>query len=328
MATGASTPGGQGSSHVPVRALVIVLAIQVALGIGLVVWGTQGFPLPGGADDPDPAAPAGSAASVAPVRSTAGRFDGAWAWGLLREQVALGPRPAGSDASRRLAARLASLLPSGRLEAVPGDPPGMQNVVGTLPGTKPAIVLGAHYDTLDVPGFVGANDGASGVAVVVAAARALRRIDRPEGAPELRFVLFDGEEAPPGVEFLEGGVRGSKAYAAAHAKEIGALVLLDMIGDKDLAIPREAGSDRALWAKVRAAARRVGTQGAFPNRVSGAVLDDHTPFQERGVPSIDLIDFTFPVWHTTRDDMSAVSARSIEAMGETIVELLRSGRLR
>jgi glutaminyl-peptide cyclotransferase len=130
------------------------------------------------------------------------------------------------------------------------------------------------------------------------------------------------------VEFLEGGVRGSKAYAAAHATEIGALVLLDMIGDKDLAIPREAGSDRALWAKVRAAARRVGTQGAFPHRVSGAVLDDHTPFLERGVPSIDLIDFTFPVWHTTRDDMSAVSARSIDAVGETIVELLRSGRLR
>jgi hypothetical protein len=328
MATGASTPGGQGSSHVPVRALVIVLAIQVALGIALVVWGTQGFPLPGRADEPDPTAPAGSAASVAPPRSTAARFDGAWAWGLLREQVALGPRPVGSDASRRLAARLASLLPSGHLEAVPGDPPGMQNVVGTLPGTKPAIALAAHYDTLETPGFVGANDGASGVAVVVAAARALQRIDRPAGAPELRFVLLDGEEAPPGVEFLAGGVRGSKAYAAAHAKEIGALILLDMIGDKDLAIPREATSDRALWTKVRAAARQAGTQSAFPNRVSGAVLDDHTPFQERGVPSIDLIDFTFPVWHTTRDDMSAVSARSIDAVGETIVELLRSGRLR
>ena len=88
MATGASTPGGQGSSHVPVRALVIVLAIQVALGIALVVWGTQGFPLPGHADDPDPTASAGSAASVTPPRPTAARFDGAWAWGLLREQVA------------------------------------------------------------------------------------------------------------------------------------------------------------------------------------------------------------------------------------------------
>jgi glutaminyl-peptide cyclotransferase len=331
MATGASTPDGRGSSHVPVRALVVVLAIQVVLGIGLVVWGTQGFPLPGSADEPrDPAsaAPAATAAADAPPRSTASRFDGAWAWGLLREQVALGPRPAGSDASRRLASRLASLLPAGRLEAVPGTPPGMHNVLGTLPGTKPAIVLGAHYDTLDIPGFVGANDGASGVAVVVAAARALRRIDRPAGAPELRFVLFDGEEAPPGVKFLEGGVRGSNAYASAHATELSALVLLDMIGDRDLAIPREASSDRALWTKLRAAARRAGTQGVFSDRVSGTVLDDHTPFQQRGVASIDLIDFTFPVWHTTRDDLSAVSARSLDAVGETIVELLRSGRLR
>src|SRR3954454_665898 len=106
MATGASTPGGQGSSQVTVRGLVIVRAIQVALGIALVVWGTQGFPLPGRADEPDPTAPAGSAASVAPPRSAAARFDGAWARALLREQVALGPRPAVSDPSRRLAARL------------------------------------------------------------------------------------------------------------------------------------------------------------------------------------------------------------------------------
>ena len=79
---------------------------------------------------------------------------------------------------------------------------------------------------------------------------------------------------------------------------------------------------------MRTAARSAGTPSAFPNRVACAELDDHPPVQERGVPPIDLIDFTFPVWHTTRDDMSAVSARSIDAVGETIVELLRSGRLR
>lgn len=314
-----------GGTHLPVRPLVIVLAIQVGLGIALVVWGIQGFPLPGHADD---RAPAASAAAVGPPRATTDRFDGAWAWGLLREQVAIGPRPAGSQASQRLAARLASLLPNGRLEDVPGDPPGMHNVVGSLPGSSPAIVLGAHYDTLDMPGFVGANDGASGVAVVLGVARALQQVRRPAGAPELRFVLFDGEEAPPGVEFLEGGVRGSRAYAEAHARETGALVLLDMIGDKDLSIPREASSDRRMWSRLRAAARRVGTERVFPDRSSGTILDDHTPFQERGVPSIDLIDFTFPPWHTTRDTMSTVSARSLDAVGETVVELLRSGRLR
>lgn len=306
------------------RALVVVLAVQVAIGIGLVVWGTHGFPLPGSSDD-EPSA--GTAAAGGAPRAKVNRFDGAWAWGLLREQVAAGPRPAGSQASRALAGRLASLLPSGRLDPVPGEPPGMRNVVGTLPGTRPAIVLGAHYDTYDIPGFVGANDGASGVAVVVAAARALARIRRPAGAPELRFVLFDGEESPPGVDFLEGGVRGSTAYAEEHADEIGALVLVDMVGDRDLSIPREASSDEALWRQLRAAARRVGTQRVFPDRTSGQVLDDHTPFQERGVPAIDLIDFTFPAWHTTRDTLRRVSARSLDAVGETVVELLRSGRL-
>jgi hypothetical protein len=308
--------------------LVVVLAVQIVIGIGLVVWGLQGFPLPGSADDPEPSAPAAVATAASAPRARTDRFDGAWAWGLLREQVAKGPRPAGSQASRELASRLASLLPAGRLEPVPGEPAGMQNVVGSLPGSKPAVVLGAHYDTLDVPRFVGANDGASGVAVVVAAARALQTLTRPAGAPELRFVLFDGEEAPPGVEFLEGGVRGSTAYVRAHRDEVGALVLLDMIGDRDLAIPREQSSDAAMWRRLRAAARRVGVQRVFPNRTASAILDDHTPFQDRGIPAIDLIDFTFPVWHTTRDDLRAVSARSLDAVGETVVELLRGGRLR
>ena len=83
-----------GGTHLPVRPLVIVLAIQVAIGIGLVIWGTQGFPLPGKADDPEP--PASAAAAGAP-RATTDRFDGSWAWGRQREQVALGPRPAGSQ---------------------------------------------------------------------------------------------------------------------------------------------------------------------------------------------------------------------------------------
>jgi hypothetical protein len=309
---------------VPVRALVIVLVIQVAIGIGLVVWGLQGFPLPGGGDDDGSTA----AAAAPPPRSSAARFDGAWAWGLLREQVAMGPRPAGSETSRRLARRLASLLPDGRLEPVPGVPAGMNNVVGSLPGTRPAVVLGAHYDTLDEPGFVGANDGASGVAVVVAAARALERIRRPANAPELRFVLFDGEEAPPGTAFLEGGVRGSKAYASRHGGEVSSVVLLDMVGDRDLSIPREASSDRAMWARLRAAAKRVGTERTFPAGTRSQVLDDHTPFQQRGIPAIDLIDFTFPVWHTDEDDLDTVSARSLDAVGETVVELLRGGRLR
>jgi glutaminyl-peptide cyclotransferase len=320
----ASSSDGHRPGHVPVRALVIVLAIQVTIGLGLVVWGTQGFPLPGTVNESEK----GTAAAVPPPRAATDRFDGAWAWGLLREQVALGPRPAGSQASRKLASRLASLLPDGRLETVPGEPAGMRNVVGSLPGTKPAIVLGAHYDTVDIERFVGANDGASGVAVVAGVARALEKVQRPAGSPEIRFVMFDGEETPPGVPFTKGGLRGSRAYSEQHGDEVGRVVLLDMVGDRDLSIPREATSDPAMWSQLRAAAKRVGTQRVFPKASRGAILDDHTPFLEREIPAIDLIDFTFRRWHTTRDDLSSVSARSLDAVGETVVELLRMGKLR
>ena len=106
------------------------------------------------------------------------RFDSDAAWRLVKEQVEVGQRPAGSPQLRRLAARLRRMLPEGRFEPVPGEP-GVRNVVGTLPGTKPGIVIGAHYDTLVKPkGFVGANNGAAGTAVVVEVARALARARR------------------------------------------------------------------------------------------------------------------------------------------------------
>jgi hypothetical protein len=252
------------------------------------------------------------------------RFDGRHAFAELRREVRLGPRPAGSAASRRLAARLRRALPHGHYEAVPG---GLRNVVGRLPGSRPAVVVAAHYDTKALPGFVGANDGAGGTAAVLELARALRRTHRPAGAPELRFVLFDGEEATNDkADFLLSGVRGSKAYAQRHAGELRALVLLDFVADKQLRIPREAGSDRALWARLRRAARRVGVGATFPDRTVSEILDDHTPFTQAGVPAIDLIDFDFDCWHKACDDMSAVSERSLDRSGEAVLELLRTWR--
>jgi glutaminyl-peptide cyclotransferase len=258
-------------------------------------------------------------------RPVADAFDARRAWRLLEEQVRMGPRPAGSRTSRRLAARIRARLPHGRFEAVPGQP-GLRNVVGELPGSGRAVLVAAHYDTKDLPGFVGANDGAGGTAVLLELARALRRADRPAGAPPIRFVAFDGEESPGEGDFLTTGVRGSRAYAAAHARELRAMVLLDFVANRDLSIPREAGSDRALWARLRAAARRVGAGSAFPAATQGEVLDDHTPFARRGVPAIDLIDFDFPCWHRTCDDLAAVSARSLDLAGETVLELLRGWR--
>ncbi|MDP9491534.1 MAG: M28 family metallopeptidase, partial [Actinomycetota bacterium] len=134
------------------------------------------------------------------------RFDERAAFELLREQVRLGPRPAGSPASRKLAERLRRLLPRGRFQAVPG---GLRNVIGVVPGRNPArtVVVGAHYDTKDIPGFVGANDGASGTATVVELARSIRP---RQLRPTVVFILFDGEEAPRGVpdeEFEKHGLR-------------------------------------------------------------------------------------------------------------------------
>jgi hypothetical protein len=138
------------------------------------------------------------------------------------------------------------------------------------------------------------------------------------------FVLFDGEESPRGSEnFERDGMRGSKVAAKTY-EDAEAMVLLDFVGDRDLSIPREANSDRDLWTQLRAAAKRAGQAEHFPAAASGGVIDDHVQFTARGVPSIDLIDFTFDCFHQRCDDRSAVSEDSLDAVGETVLELLRS----
>lgn len=293
------------------KLLGIVLAVQVVLGITLVALvATDNLPFTGDHEaDGSPARPAAVHVD---------RFDGAAAFRLLRRQVALGPRPAGSPESRRLARLLKRIVPRGRYQAVPG---GLRNVIGTVRGREPGyVVVGAHYDTKDIPGFVGANDGASGTAVAAELARSVRR---PRHT--VHFIFFDGEESPRGVpdsDFEEEGLRGSKVAAPVFAGAR-AMVLLDFVGDRSLSIPRESNSAPGLWQKLRSAARRAGAGRVFPDRVSGGVLDDHIPFASSGVPSIDLIDFNFPCWHRRCDHLSAVSERSVDAVGETIYELLR-----
>jgi hypothetical protein len=101
------------------------------------------------------------------------------------------------------------------------------------------------------------------------------------------------------------------------------MILLDFVGERGLRIPREELSDPALWRRLRAAARRVGVARVFPARRQDAILDDHVPFMRAGVPSIDLIDFDFDCFHRRCDDLSQISARSLDAVGETVLELLR-----
>jgi Zn-dependent M28 family amino/carboxypeptidase len=158
--------------------------------------------------------------------------------------------------------------------------------------------------------------------VVTGVAKALK--PRTLG-PTIEFILFDGEESPAGTpdgQFAEKGLRGSKAVASRYS-DAEAMILLDFVGEKGLRVPREGSSSPGLWRKLRRAARRVGVAAVFPPRSQGSILDDHVPFLEQGVPAIDLIDFDFPCWHKTCDDLSVVSVRSLDAVGETVVELLR-----
>jgi hypothetical protein len=252
------------------------------------------------------------------------RFDGAAAMRWVRTQVAYGPRPAGSRASRRLAERLRAALPGGRFQAVPG---GLRNVIGVVPGRNPerVVVVGAHYDTKDLPGFVGAIDSGSGTAVATQLARTLRP---RQAGPTVVFALFDGEESPRGTPddeaaFQARGLRGSKV-AARSLRRAEAMILLDFVGNRRLSLAREPLSDARLWARLRAAARRAGAGWAFPPRTQRPVSDDHVPFSRAGVPSIDLIDFDFPCWHETCDDLSQVSERSLDATGESVLELILS----
>jgi len=284
--------------------------------------------LPSGSESrattPSPAS-AGATAPGVPA-PTAKRFDGRRAFALLRAQVRdYGWRPAGSSALRRLALRLRGLLPNGRFEAVAGRP-GLRNIVGTIPGREPAILVGAHYDVESLPkGFVGANDGAAGTAAVVYLAKALARAPRPARARAVRFVLFDGEEEPPGcADFLNCGLRGSRSYAERHAGRVSSMVLLDYIAAKeDLRFAREGGSDAGLWEQLRSAADAVGVGSLFPAGLSsGEILDDHTPFTSRGVRAIDIIDFDYRPRDTLADNLDAVSQRSLDAVGEAVYRLV------
>lgn len=289
----------------------MVLAVQLVVAmVFLVLVATGNIPFIGGDD--------GDAAPTKPA--TANRFDGPAAFGLLKMQLAYGPRPAGSARSRKLAAKLRTLLPEGRFQKVPG---GLRNIVGTVPGREKGhfIVVGAHYDTKDMPGFLGANDGAGGTAAVVELAR---RLKPHTIGPTVKFVLFDGEETPRGVpdsQFLQRGIRGSKV-AAKKFSEADAMILLDFVADKNLTLPREGSSSIDLWGRLRSAAARAGVGSYFPPTSDVEVEDDHTPFLQRGVPAINLIDWDFPCWHKTCDNLSAVSEKSLDVSGEAVAALL------
>jgi glutaminyl-peptide cyclotransferase len=280
--------------------------------------------LPACGEKPRAAAePVAEAASAAPPSDD---FDARHAFALIRAQVKVGQRPAGSPQLRRLAVRLRRLMPEARFERIPGEP-RLRNVVAVVPGRKPALVIGAHYDTLVKPkGFVGANNGAAGTAIVVELAQWFGSIQRPRGAPELHFVLFDGEEPAGGLpeeqaDFYSTGLRGSRAYVDRHRAQVGAMVLLDYVAGKGLQLPREGTSDQPLWAEIRQAAGAAGAAKQFPEGTGPSITDDHTPFLRAGIAAVDLIDWNYP-GHSLEDGVDKLSVRSVDAVGETLIRFV------
>ena len=210
--------------------------------------------------------------------------------------------------------------------ATPAGVIHMINVVGTIPGRRAdRIALATHYDTKrfsEFP-FVGASDAASSTAAVLELARGLKNRQN-EFTIELLFL--DGEEAVNTEWRDPDNTYGSKYYVraaqqAGTLKSLKALVLLDMIGDRDLDIRRDTYSARWLNDIVWSSAAKLGHADTFVNE-DFTVEDDHLPFVGAGVQSIDIIDLDYPQWHTAQDDLAHVSQRSLQAVGDVVLDAL------
>jgi glutaminyl-peptide cyclotransferase len=261
-------------------------------------------------------------------------FDGQRAFDHLRRIVAIGPRPAGSPAAARTREYITRELAALGITAVPqafeADTPvgtiPMVNLRATIPGRvgSPRLLIGGHYDTklFDDITFVGANDGGSSTAFLLELARVLT--GRPAGGLPIELVFFDGEEAVVEWEGTD-NTYGSRHYVRAAErdgtlKEIGALVLVDMIGDRDLRILREAHSTPWLTDIIWAHARKLGRTEFVDD--STAVLDDHVPFLQAGVPAVNIIDMDYDAWHTAADDLDRVAPESLQVVGDVLVSAL------
>lgn len=261
----------------------------------------------------------------------AGEFDGGRAFADVEYQVQLGPRVPGSAAHERTVEWIVSSLRSAGWDtevlrqAFEGKV--VLNVAARRGEGPPSILVGAHYDSrmfadldpdpevrdLPVPG---ANDGASGVAVLLELARVLpRQLDK-----EIWLVFFDAEDngGIPGWDWI----LGSRAFARDLQADLDAVVIVDMVGDAELTLPIEGNSDPELAREIWQVAASLGYGEIFRNEVRYYILDDHVPFLERGIPSVDIIDLDYPFWHTLADTPDKVSAESLKAVGDTLLAWL------
>ncbi len=258
-------------------------------------------------------------------------FNGKRALEDVAYQMSLGPRLPGSDAHKKAVNWMADSLQEAGWEVEVQDAEMLghpiQNVIAKRGSGEPWIILGAHYDSrlyadhdadpaareLPVPG---ANDGASGVAVLLELARVLPQ----DFAGQIWLVFFDAEDNGS----IEGWdwILGSRAFADSLELEPDRVVVVDMIGDADLNIYLEANSDTALAAEIWQQAAELGHDDIFINSMKYSMLDDHSPFLGRGIPAVDIIDFDYPYWHTRADTLDKIAAQSLQVVGETLLAWL------
>ena len=199
----------------------------------------------------------------------------------------------------------------------------MKNIVAKIPGERPEIVLLAtHYDTKRLANFVGADDGGSSTGVMLELARVLCG---KRGRDTVWIAFFDGEEAVNPDWKDPDNTYGSRQMAAKLAmggdlKRIKALLLADMVGNRQLRFRRDTDSTKWLTDLVWSAAARLGYSSVFANEEYSIGGDDHFSFMRRGVPAVDVIDFQIPYWHTPQDTLDKISARSLAIVGHVFLE--------
>ena len=188
------------------------------------------------------------------------------------------------------------------------------------------FLLCSHYDTkiFDEIKFVGANDGGSSTGLLVELARVLA--ETPALASKIQLVFFDGEEA---VETFTNsdGIYGSRYFATdltktRTANQFRGGILLDMVGDRSLDITLPVDSPSGMAQNIFAAAEALKCRDRFTYFDQGVITDDHTPLNSAGIPTIDLIDFDYPPWHTVDDTMDKISAESLQTVGRVVIYYL------
>jgi len=269
--------------------------------------------------------------------STAPKVDSKRAMQYVREVVNIGPRSLGSPGHKKVQEYIKSKLQGDQVEDdvftadTPVGPLEGRNIIAKYPGKKEGIiVIATHYDTKQgIKNFVGANDGGSTTGLLLELANHIRQQGQRNGYT-VWLVWFDGEEAIKewtDTDSLYGSRHLSeKLQKDGTLKKIKALILLDMIGDADLSVEEDMNSTLWLRQVIYQAASRYGYQSYFFQQ-QGGIVDDHIPFVQKGVPAVDLIDLQYGYanvyWHTPQDTLDKLSPRSLQIVGDTVLESIR-----